>query len=101
MKITFLYRIACLTAVLFSSQAAFAQEVPENTENEAPITQTSDVPSDEVMALKKEVEEGEQVLAETQAEIESLKNQLMNSQEERKKYDEEVKTLMEQLEKTQ
>lgn len=96
MKMTFLSRTIALGAVLLSSQIVFAQET---IEDDASITQTSDAPSDDVMALKKEVEEGEQILSETQAEIESLKNQLMNSQEERQKYDEEVQMLMEKLEK--
>lgn len=98
MKLLSLSRSVCLTVAVFSAPVVLADEP---VDNETAVKEVSETSSAELTALQKDVQEGEQILAETQAEIESLKNQLMNSQEERKKYDEDVKRLMKKLEEVQ
>lgn len=84
-----------ITGLFAVTPAVFAEDA-----NTAPTANTEEA-SPELTALQKDVTESEQLLAETQAEIESLKNELMNSEKEREKYNEEVKMLTEKLEKIQ
>lgn len=83
---------ALLVSATFVSAESNVTDEPANKEA---------APSSELIALQKEVAEGEQMLAETRAEIESLKNQLLDSQQEHEKYQEEVKVLMKKLEEVQ
>lgn len=91
--------IVRFTSVLALLASATFVSAEGNVTNEP--TNAEVAPSSELNALQKEVAEGEQMLAETHAEIESLKNQLLDSQQEHEKYQEEVKELMKQLEEVQ
>lgn len=91
--------IVRFTSVLALLASATFVSAEGNVANEP--TNAEVAPSSELNALQKEVAEGEQMLAETHAEIESLKNQLLDSQQEHEKYQEEVKELMKQLEEVQ
>lgn len=88
-------RTLLITGLFAVTPAVFAEE-----SNATPAPNTEEV-SPELTALQKDVTESEQLLAETQAEIESLKNELINSEKEREQYDNEVKMLTEQLEQVQ